>query len=83
VDALVACFNRGRELRRQSSFGLHAGRAKLREMFERMFREGKGYHWQFTNVVEDARRAAGEWRFSYTVSDAIPRSAGSRCASRG
>ena len=26
--------------------------------------------------MEDARRAAGEWRFSYTVSDAIPRSAG-------
>src|SRR5262249_18140649 len=25
---------------------------------------------------EDGRRAAGEWRFSYTVSDAIPRSAG-------
>ena len=45
-------------------------------MFERMFHEGKGYRWEFTNVVEDARRAAGEWRFSYTVSDAIPRSAG-------
>jgi predicted ester cyclase len=45
-------------------------------MFERMFHEGKGYHWQFDTVIEDARRAAGEWRFSYTVSDAIPRSAG-------
>ncbi len=41
-----------------------------------MFHEGKGYHWQFDTVIEDGRRAAGEWRFSYTVSDAIPRSAG-------
>jgi predicted ester cyclase len=41
-----------------------------------MFHEGKGYRWQFDTVVEDGRRAAGEWRFSYTVSDAIPRSAG-------
>src|SRR4030095_16610993 len=57
-------------------FGPHHGRAALREMFERMFREGKGYHWRFDTIVEDGRRAAGEWRFSYTVSDAVPRSAG-------
>lgn len=57
-------------------FGPHKGRPALREMFERMFHEGKGYRWQFDTVVEDGRRAAGEWRFSYTVSDAVPRSAG-------
>jgi steroid delta-isomerase-like uncharacterized protein len=57
-------------------FGPHRGRAALGEMFERMFREGKGYHWRFDTIVEDGRRAAGEWRLFYTVSDAIPRSAG-------
>jgi steroid delta-isomerase-like uncharacterized protein len=57
-------------------FGPHKGKPALREMFERMFHEGKGYRWQFDTVVEDGRRATGEWRFSYTVSDAIPRSAG-------
>jgi steroid delta-isomerase-like uncharacterized protein len=57
-------------------FGPHKGHAALREMFERMFHEGKGYHWQFDTMIEDGRRAAGEWRFSYTVSDAVPRSAG-------
>jgi steroid delta-isomerase-like uncharacterized protein len=57
-------------------FGPHKGRDALREMFERMFREGKGYEWRFETVLEDGRRAAGEWRFRYTVSDAVPRSAG-------
>jgi steroid delta-isomerase-like uncharacterized protein len=57
-------------------FGPHKGRGALREMFERMFREGKGYRWQADAVVEDVRRAAFEWRFSYAVTDAIPRSAG-------
>ena len=75
VDALVECFTEDGSYD-DIFFGPHAGRAKLREMFERMFHEGKGYRWEFTHVVEDARRAAGEWRFSYTVSDAIPRSAG-------
>jgi len=75
VDALVDCFTENGSYD-DIFFGPHAGRAKLREMFERMFHEGKGYRWEFSNVVEDARRAAGEWRFSYTVSDAIPRSAG-------
>ena len=57
-------------------FGPHAGRQRLREMFERMFREGRDYTWSMTAAVEDGRRAAGEWTFSYTVTDAVPRSAG-------
>jgi len=57
-------------------FGRHAGSVRLREMFTRMFREGRGYQWSMDTVVADDRRAAAEWRFSYTVSDAIPRSAG-------
>jgi steroid delta-isomerase-like uncharacterized protein len=75
VKALVDLFTESGSYD-DSFFGPHRGRPALREMFERMFHEGKGYRWEFDTVVEDGRRAAGEWRFSYTVSDAIPRSAG-------
>lgn len=57
-------------------FGRHAGREGLRAMFARMFREGREYRWSMDAVVADERHAAAEWTFSYTVSDAIPRSAG-------
>ena len=57
-------------------FGPHAGQAELRRMFERMFREGRDYHWSMDTVVEDGRRAAAEWTFGYVVSAAIPRSQG-------
>ena len=41
VDALVDCFTEDGSYD-DIFFGPHAGRAKLREMFERMFHEGKG-----------------------------------------
>lgn len=57
-------------------FGRHGGRAGLRDLFARMFREGRDYHWSMDAIVADERRAAAEWTFSYTVTDAVPRSAG-------
>lgn len=57
-------------------YGRHAGRATLREMFARMFREGRDYAWSMDVEVEDGRHAAAEWTFGYTVTDAVPRSAG-------
>src|SRR2546427_12938725 len=45
-------------------------------MFERMFHEGRDYAWTMEHVVEDDRRAAAEWTFSYVVSNAVPRSSG-------
>jgi steroid delta-isomerase-like uncharacterized protein len=57
-------------------YGPHAGHAALRGMFERMFREGRDYHWQMTSAVTDGRRAAAEWTFSYTATAAVPRSEG-------
>jgi len=48
----------------------------LREMFARMFREGRDYHWQMDVVVESPAAAAAEWTFSYVVTEAVPRSAG-------
>ena len=75
VTALVACFTpTGRY--RDTFFGEHIGHAALRAMFERMFHEGRDYAWTMERVVEDDRRAAAEWTFSYVVSSAVPRSAG-------
>ena len=57
-------------------YGRYAGRARLRDLFARMFREGRDYHWSMDVVVAEERRAAAEWSFDYTVTEAVPRSAG-------
>lgn len=75
LPTLLACFTED-AVYHDNFYGRHAGQAGLREMFERMFREGRDYTWTMHVVVTDALRAAAEWTFSYTVSDAIPRSAG-------
>lgn len=75
LSALLACFTE-EAVYHDTFYGRHVGQAGLREMFERMFREGKDYTWTMHVVVADTLRAAAEWSFSYTVSDAIPRSAG-------
>jgi len=82
VDALVACFTPGGAYR-DNFFGDHAGSASLREMFTRMFREGRDYAWTMETVVETETGAAAEWTFAYTVTDAIPRSAGRAVRFRG
>ena len=82
VDALVRCFTEGATYV-DNFFGPHTGPAALRAMFERMFREGKGYRWEMTQIVESAERAAAEWTFGYTVTDAVPRSAGRAIGFRG
>jgi predicted ester cyclase len=45
-------------------------------MFERMFHEGRDYHWSMDAIVFDEGRAAAEWTFRYTASAAVPRSEG-------
>ena len=82
VAALVACFTPTGSYR-DTFFGEHGGHPALRAMFERMFHEGSEYAWTMETVVEDERRAAAEWTFSYVVSDAVPRSAGRRVRFRG
>ena len=82
VTALVACFTDGATYV-DNFYGPHSGAAALRAMFARMFREGQDYHWSMDVVVGDAHRAAAEWTFGYTVSDAVPRSAGRKIAFRG
>ena len=75
VEGLLACFTEDASYR-DLFYGPHAGQAALREMFERMFREGREYRWQMDAIVADARRAAAEWTFSYTATAAVPRSEG-------
>jgi steroid delta-isomerase-like uncharacterized protein len=82
VNALVACFTQTGSYR-DTFFGEHIGHAALREMFERMFREGRDYVWTLDAVVQDDRRAAAEWTFGYVVSAAVPRSAGRKIRFRG
>jgi steroid delta-isomerase-like uncharacterized protein len=82
VAALVACFTE-RATYTDTFFGPHTGHPALREMFARMFREGRDYGWRMETIVEDTRHAAAEWSFGYVVTDAVPRSAGRKVAFRG
>jgi steroid delta-isomerase-like uncharacterized protein len=82
VAALVACFTPDGSYH-DTFFGGHTGPAELRAMFERMFREGRDYEWTMETVVETETGAAAEWTFGYTVTEAIPRSAGRTVRFRG
>jgi limonene-1,2-epoxide hydrolase len=82
VRGLLACFTDGATYV-DNFYGPHSGVAALREMFERIFREGRDYHWSMDVVVGDGQHAAAEWTFGYTVSEAVPRSAGRKIAFRG
>ena len=82
VDGLVDCFT-DRATYTDTFFGAHTGHPALREMFARMFREGRDYTWTMETVVENAHHAAAEWSFSYVVTDAVPRSAGRHVRFRG
>lgn len=75
LPGLLACFTQ-EAVYHDTFYGRHAGQADVKSLFERMFRDGRDYTWSMHVVVADARRAAAEWTFSYTVSDAVPRSAG-------
>ena len=75
VEGLLALFTE-RASYTDNFYGEHAGRDKLRAMFERMFREGRDYAWQMDRVVETPATAAAEWTFSYVVTAAVPRSEG-------
>jgi steroid delta-isomerase-like uncharacterized protein len=77
VDALLTCFTADATYR-DLFYGPHAGQTSLRGMFERMFHEGRDYHWSMDAIVLDEGRAAAEWTFGYTASAAVPRSEGRR-----
>jgi steroid delta-isomerase-like uncharacterized protein len=82
VAGLVACFTPAGSYR-DTFYGEHAGSDGLRAMFARMFREGRDYVWTMDVVVESPSLAAAEWTFGYTVTEAVPRSAGRTIRFRG
>jgi steroid delta-isomerase-like uncharacterized protein len=82
VAGLLALFTE-RASYTDNFYGEHAGREKLRAMFERMFREGRDYSWVMDTVVETPASAVAEWTFSYVVTDAVPRSTGKKIRFRG
>ena len=82
VPGLLALFTE-RASYTDNFYGEHAGREKLRAMFERMFHEGRDYTWRMDTVIETPATAAAEWTFSYVVTDAVPRSEGKTIAFRG
>ena len=82
VEALLACFTEGATYT-DNFYGPHTGRAALREMFARMFREGRDYTWKMDVVVESPTTATAEWTFAYEVTDAVARSAGRKIRFRG
>jgi steroid delta-isomerase-like uncharacterized protein len=75
VPAILACFTDD-AVYHDTFYGRHTGQAGIEELFEQTFRDGTEYTWTMHIVVADAVRAAAEWSFSYTVTEAIPRSAG-------
>lgn len=75
MPGLLACFTSG-AVYHDTFYGRHSGQAGLTALFERMFKDGQDYTWTMDVVVADARRAAAEWTFTYTVSEAVARSAG-------
>jgi limonene-1,2-epoxide hydrolase len=77
IDALLDCFT-ATATYDDIFYGRYAGQVGLRTLFERMFRDGTDYAWIFDRVLANQRHAAVEWRFSYTVTQAVPRSAGRR-----
>lgn len=77
LPALLACFTDDAAYH-DTFYGRHQGHVGLQELFKRMFKDGRDYTWSMHVVVADALRAAAEWSFSYTASEAIPRSAGKK-----
>ncbi|HEX2818791.1 MAG TPA: nuclear transport factor 2 family protein [Streptosporangiaceae bacterium] len=82
VDGLLGCFTPD-ALYTDLFYGRFTGRAGLRRLFERMYAEGEQHEWIMIRVAATPECAIGEWRFSFTVSSAVPRSSGRRLSFRG
>ena len=82
LDALLELFTESATYH-DLFYGEHSYHAGLRAMFERMFREGRDHAWKMDVILESPQHAVAEWTFSFTVSDAVPRSAGRKLRLRG
>ncbi|MGH3841293.1 MAG: nuclear transport factor 2 family protein [Pseudonocardiaceae bacterium] len=75
VDQVLACFTPDVSYR-DLYYGEAAGHDQARRLFERMYAEGHHHTWTMTCVAENPDWTIGEWTFTFTVSDAVPQSAG-------
>lgn len=75
VDRVLACFAPDATYR-DLFHGTFVGHAEIRSLFERMYAEGDRHEWRMTRVVADPDCTIGEWTFAFTVSRAVPPSAG-------
>jgi limonene-1,2-epoxide hydrolase len=57
-------------------YGAHHGHDELRDLFRRMYSEGSHHEWTMTTVAVGPQATIGEWRFEFTVSDAVPHGTG-------
>jgi ketosteroid isomerase-like protein len=75
VDKVLACFAPDATYR-DLFYGTFSGHDEIRSLFERMYAEGDRHEWTMTRVVADSECTVGEWTFTFTVSAAVPPSAG-------
>lgn len=75
VDRVLACFSPDAQYR-DLFYGSFVGHDEIRSLFERMYAEGDHHEWTMTRVVADQNCTIGEWTFTFTVSAAVPSSAG-------
>jgi len=82
VETVLDCFTQD-ALYQDLFYGKFTGRSGLQHLFERMYAEGDQHEWRMIRVVANPVCTIGEWRFTFTVSSAVPRSSGRRLTFRG
>jgi ketosteroid isomerase-like protein len=82
VEGVLGCFTPD-ALYADLFYGRFIGQAGLRRLFERVYAEGEQHEWIMIQVAATPGCTIGEWRFSFTVSSAVPRSNGRRLNFRG
>jgi hypothetical protein len=75
VDGVLACFTADATYR-DLFYGSFTGRDQIQSLFERVYAEGDRHEWTMTRVVAGRDCTVGEWTFTFTVSAAVPPSAG-------
>ena len=75
VERVLGCFAPDARYR-DLFYGIFTGRDEIRALFERMYAEGDRHEWTMTRVVAEPDCTIGEWNFTFTVSAAVPASAG-------
>ena len=68
VDQLVNLFSENATYH-DTFYGAFTGHAKIKEMFQMFFRDGKNYVWDMRKVVAEPGAAMAEFFFSFLTTD--------------